>query len=294
MSFVHLHTHSHYSLLDGLSKVPELVAKAKSLGMPALALTDHGVMYGSVEFYKEAVKAGIKPILGVEAYVARNKHTDKRPGIDTRPYHLILLAKNEIGYRNIIKLTTIAHVDGFYYKPRIDHELLEKYSEGIICSSACLQGEIASHVLNGDMPKAEEVARWHVETFGEGNYFLEVQHHPTIKPQASLNRAIFGLAKKLNIPVIATCDSHYLNREDDYAQDVMLCIQTKKTLADTDRMSYMGEDFSLRSPEEMREIWKDHPEVIENTLKLAEKCEIELEFGKTILPGYELPKKRGT
>ena len=291
MSFVHLHAHSHYSLLDGLSKVPELIAKAKALGMPAVALTDHGVMYGLVEFYQEARRAGIKPILGVEAYVARNKHTDKRPNVDARPHHLILLAKNQTGYKNLIKLTTIAHLDGFYYRPRIDHELLERYHEGIICLSACVNGEVASQIISGDLKKAEEIARWYLALFGEGNYFLEVQHHPSLSQQALANQGVFELAKKLSIPVVATCDSHYLNREDDYAQDVMLCIQTKKTLADTDRMSYIGEDFSLRSPEDMAVVWADHPDVISNTLEVAQRCELEIELGKIMLPAYGLPPK---
>ncbi|MDD2807894.1 MAG: DNA polymerase III subunit alpha [Patescibacteria group bacterium] len=292
MSFVHLHTHSHYSLLDGLSKIDELVAKAKKLDMPALALTDHGVMYGLVEFYQKAKKAGIKPILGVEAYVARNSHTGRTPGIDDRPYHLILLARNLAGYKNLIKLTTIAHLDGFYYKPRIDFELLKQYHEGLICSSACLAGEIARNFLNNDDEKAEATATRYLELFGEGNYYLEVQHHPSIPNQGIVNEKIFTLGKKLNIPVIATNDAHYLNTEDDYAQDVLLCIQTKKTLSDTDRMSYMGEDFSVKTPQVMKEIWADHPEVIENTLAIAEKCNVELELHKTLLPHFELPNNK--
>lgn len=287
--FVHLHTHSHYSLLDGLAKIDDLVKKAKSLNMTALALTDHGVMYGSVEFYQKAKKAGIKPILGVEAYVARDKHTNKRPGIDVKPYHLLLLAKNETGYKNLIKLTTIAHVDGFYYKPRIDHELLKKYSEGLICSSACLAGEVARHFVNGDDAKAEEAARWHMKVFGKDNYYLEVQHHPSIPEQALVNEKIFLLAEKLGLKVIATGDVHYLNSDDDMAHDALVCIQTKKILSDTDRMSMVGEDFSLQSPEMMAEHWKEHPEVIKNTMEIAEKCSVELQLGKTLLPRFEVP-----
>ncbi|NUM25466.1 MAG: DNA polymerase III subunit alpha [Candidatus Buchananbacteria bacterium] len=289
MSFVHLHTHSHFSLLDGLSKIDQLVAKAKQYNMPALALTDHGVMYGLVEFYQKAKKAGIKPILGVEAYVARNGHLNKRPNIDTSPYHLILLAKNLEGYQNLIKLTSIAHLDGFYYKPRIDFELLEKYHEGLICTSACLAGEVSKHIVNGDDIAAEETAKRYLKLFGEGNYYLEVQHHPNINHQAQVNKKIFALGEKLGIPIVATNDIHYLNSDDDYAQDVLLCIQTKRTLADTDRMSYMGEDFSMKTPAEMQAIWKDHPEVIANTLKIAESCNVELELGKTLLPHFEVP-----
>lgn len=290
MSFVHLHTHSHYSLLDGLSKIDELIYLVKKYHMNALALTDHGVMYGIIEFYQKAIKAGIKPILGIEGYVAKNGHLNKRPKIDEKPYHLILLAKNNQGYVNLMKLTTIAHLEGYYYKPRVDYELLEQYHDGIIATSACIAGEVARNILNNDYQGARVSALRYEKIFGKGNFYLEVQHHPSIPEQARVNEKVFDLAKELGIGVIATNDSHYPNPEDDFAQDVLMCIAMKKTLDDKDRMSYMGEDLSLRTPEKMKEAFLDHPEVIENTLKIAEQCNVALEFGKIQLPHFEVPE----
>jgi len=289
MSFVHLHTHSHYSLLDGLSKIDELIDLARAFGMPAFALTDHGVMYGAIEFYKKGKKAGIKPIIGVEAYVARNGHTNKRPKLDERPYHLILLAKNYEGFQNLMKLTTIAHLHGYYYKPRVDHELLEKYGKGIIATSACLASETSRAILNSDMDSAREAAIRYQKIFGKENFYLEVQHHPHIPEQAQVNEKIYQMGKELDIPIVATNDSHYPKVEDAYAQDVMMCIQMKKTLDDKDRMSYMHEDFSFKSPERMKKDFVDHPEVISNTLEVAEKCNVDIEFGKILLPSFEVP-----
>ncbi len=289
MSFIHLHTHSHYSLLDGLGQIDDLIKKAQECGMPALAITDHGVMYGAIEFYKKAKKAGLKPIIGVEAYVARNGHQNKRAKIDERPYHLILLAKNEQGYKNLVKLTTIAHLEGFYYKPRIDFELLEQYHEGLICTTACLAGELANHILGGNLELAREMIRQYQQLFGKENFYLEVQHHESIPQQRQVNEAIFQLSVELDAPVIATNDIHYPNKDDDYAQDVLLCIQTKKVLSDTDRMSYIGIDLSFRSEQEMQECFTEHPEVIENTARIAELCNLELQLGKPILPHFALP-----
>ncbi len=290
MSFVHLHTHSHYSLLDGLGQIDELVKLAKQYNQPALALTDHGVMYGAIEFYKKAKKAGIKPIIGVEAYVARNGHQNKRAKLDERPYHLILLAKNIIGYKNLVKLTTIAHLEGFYYKPRIDFELLEKYHEGIVCSTACTAGELANLILNNNLDGAREMIKKYQDLFGADSFFLEVQSHPHFDKQNIVNEAIFKLAEETGAKVIATNDIHYPNSDDDYAQDVLLCIQTKKVLSDTERMRYIGFDLSFKSTETMAEAFADHPEVISNTLLVAEQCNLELELGKNILPNFPLPE----
>ncbi|MBU1164868.1 DNA polymerase III subunit alpha [Patescibacteria group bacterium] len=294
MSFVHLHTHSHYSLLDGLAKIDQLVKKAKDCNMPALALTDHGVMYGAIEFYQKATKAGIKPIIGVEAYVARNGHKNKRPKVDDSPYHIVLLAKNNVGYQNLLKLVTISFLDGFYYKPRIDYELLEKYHEGLIGLTSCLQGELPKHIFNDDLEAASKAAQRYLDIFGKDNFYLEVQHHSGIPKQDIVNKGIFKIGKELCIPIVATNDIHYLNSDDDFAQDVLLCVQTKRVITDEDRMSMMGEDFSFRSPQRMKDEWKDHPEVIANTLKVAEMCNLKLEFGKILLPTFEVPSGKTT
>lgn len=288
--FVHLHVHSHYSLLDGLGQIDELVKLAKKYEMPAMALTDHGVMYGAIEFYKKAKKAGIKPIIGVEAYVARNGHLNKRAKLDEKPYHLILLAKDIIGYKNLVKLTTIAHLQGFYYKPRIDFELLEQYHEGLICATACTAGELAQHILNNDLVAAKEMINKYQRLFGVDNFYLEVQSHPDYDKQNIVNEQIFKLSNETGAPVIATNDIHYPNSDDDYAQDVLLCIQTKKVLSESDRMSYIGFDLSFKSGEKMAEAFSDHPEVLENTIKVADACNLELELGKNILPNFPLPE----
>ncbi len=287
--FIHLHVHSHYSLLDGLSKVDELVNTAKEYDMPALALTDHGVMYGAIDFYQQATKAGIKPIIGVEAYVARNGHTQKRARIDERPYHLVLLAKDNTGYQNLVKLTTTAHLEGFYYKPRIDLELLRQHHEGLIGLSACQQGMVAQAIIAGDLSQAERTAQELESIFGKGNFYLEVQDNPSLEHQQAVNESIFTIGQKLNIPVVATNDVHYTNAEDAEYQDILLCIQTKKKQGDPDRMSYLGEDFSFRSPERMRQAFPDHPEVLENSMRIADACHLELTLGEVQLPYFEVP-----
>jgi len=290
--FTHLHVHSHYSLLDGLSKIDDLIAEAKKYGMKSLALTDHGVMYGVIEFYQKAKEAGIKPIIGVEAYLARNGHLNKRPKIDEKPYHLILLAKDEQGYKNLIKLTTLAHLKGFYYKPRIDFELLKKYSLGLIGLSACLQGEIPQLIINNQKEKAIKRALEYQEILGPENFYLEVQDHPKDKNQSLVNKTLFNISKKYNIPTVATNDVHYLKEEDANIQDILLCLQTKRKKQDRDRMCYLGYNLSLRSGEEMKKAFKEHPEVIINTQKIAQACNLDIELKKIKLPYFLLPEDK--
>jgi len=287
--FIHLHTHSHYSLLDGLAKIDDLVKKAKDNNMKALALTDHGVMYGIVEFYQKAKAAGIKPILGVEAYLARNGRLNKRARIDEKPYHLVLLAKNKQGYQNLIKITSIAHLEGFYYKPRIDWEILEKYHEGIIALSACRQGEIPVSIWNGNLETTEELILKYQKLFGPDNFYLEIQNQPSSPEQVKVNKELINFSKKLGVPLVATNDIHYLNSEDGEAQDVLLCLQMKKKKDDRDRMNMLSEDYSMKPPEEMERIFKDVPEAIANTAKIADMCNVELELGTIMLPHYEVP-----
>ncbi|MFA6536923.1 MAG: DNA polymerase III subunit alpha [Patescibacteria group bacterium] len=287
--YIPLHTHSHYSLLDGLSQISALVNKAKDCGMPALALTDHGVIYGAIEFYQKCKTAGIKPIIGVEAYIVDNRHKKEAAGEER--FHLILLAKNYNGYMNLIQLTSLAHLEGFYYKPRIDWEILQKYGNDLIGLSACLAGEIPRAIEKGwSDEKIEALIKKYQAVFGEKNFFLEVQHHPGIPRQAEVNERIFYFGKKMNIPIVATNDSHYTNPEDAEAQDVLLCLQTKKTINDTDRMSYIGVDLSLLTPEQMANNFRDNPEVLQNTLKIADMCDVEIPLGKIQLPYYEVPE----
>ncbi|MCX6785336.1 MAG: DNA polymerase III subunit alpha [Candidatus Komeilibacteria bacterium] len=287
--FVHLHNHSHYSLLDGLPKIPELVKKAKKFGMSAVALTDHGSMYGVIEFYQECKKAGIKPIIGMEAYLAPKSRHDKQGRLDNEPFHLVLLAKNQQGYQNLLKLTTFAHLEGFYYKPRIDWQLLEQYHEGLIGLSACLQGQIPKAITNGDLNQARELVQKYQNLFGQDNFYLEVQYHPNIPQQQIINEQLAKFSEEFNIPVVATNDTHYLNPEDAEAQDLLLCIQTKKKQSDTDRLTMLGEDFSFSSPERMQAAFNWLPRALENTLKIAEDCNVKIELNKILLPHFAVP-----
>lgn len=290
--FVHLHVHSEFSLLDGANRIKDLPVRAKELGMDAMAITDHGVMFGAIDFYKACKANGIKPIIGCEVYVAPRRMADRDPSIDNRYNHLILLAKDNNGYKNLAKLVSLGFTDGFYYKPRIDKEVLEKYHEGLICSSACLAGEVASEIVKGDMEAAKKSALWFKSIFGE-EYYLEIQNNG-IKEQVLVNQKLIQLSRELDIPLLATNDSHYLKKEDAYNHEVLLCIQTGKRMSDEDRMRFETDELYIKSPEEMMDYFKAVPDAIENTVKVAEKCNVEFEFGHTILPNYDVPEEFAT
>ncbi len=289
-SFVHLHVHSTYSLLDGLSSLDGLIDRAKEFGSTSLAITDHGVLYGAIDFYKKAKKGGIKPIIGVETYLAPGKRTDRASRQDERPYHLLLLAKNYEGYKNLLKLVTIAHLEGYYYKPRIDWEVLEQHKEGLIVLSACLAGPIARRILSGRIDEARQEASKFARVFGEDNFFLEIQSHPHIEEQKIANKELIKLSKELGLKLVATNDSHYLRPEDALPQDILLCLQNKKLLTDKDRMSYIHEDFSLKTPDQLIQEFYDTPEAIESTLSIADRCNLEIPMGQTVLPHFDVPE----
>lgn len=286
MSFVHLHVHSHYSLLDGVPKIPELITAVKKKQMPAVALTDHGNMYGAIEFYQEAKKQGIKPILGMEAYIAPNGISSREP--KERPYHLVLLAKNQTGYEHLIQLTTTAHLVGFYHKPRVDLELLKENAEGLIALSACRSGHVARAVLQHGIARAAEIAKQYNELF-QGNYYLELQYNPSAPEQETVNRAMREIHDQTGIPLVATNDVHYIEPEDSEAQDVLVCIQTKHLLTDEDRFTMTGEDYSLTPPALMEEVFADYPGAAENTAKIADEIDLNIQLGTLQIPHYELP-----
>ncbi|MFG6319109.1 MAG: DNA polymerase III subunit alpha [Clostridia bacterium] len=285
--FVHLHVHSEYSLLDGMCRIEELPKRAKELGMKAIALTDHGVMFGAVSFFQACQKEGIKPIIGCEVYVAPRSRLQKENGIDDRYSHLILLAKNNKGYQNLIKLVSLSFTDGYYYKPRIDLEILEKYHEGLIALSACLAGAVNQAILADDMEKAKETALWFKNIFKE-DYYLEIQNNGLSK-QVLVNQKLITLSRELDIPLVATNDAHYLRQEDSYNHEILLCIQTGKKITDEDRMRFETDEFYIKTPEEMADYFSNVPEAIENTVKIADKCNFEFEFGVTKLPNYDVP-----
>lgn len=287
--FVHLHVHTEYSLLDGAARIKELVAAAADKGMKALAITDHGSMFGVVDFYKAARQAGIKPVLGCEVYVAPRTMADKEPGIDDANYHLVLLAENETGYRNLMRIVSDAYTQGFYYKPRTDKENLRKYSQGLIALSACLGGEIATAVVNRQFERAREIAREYEDIFGKGNFFLELQEHG-LAEQRSVNMELVKVSLETGIPLVITNDLHYVKKEHAEIQDVLLCIGTGRTVDDVDRMEFGTREFYLKDSSEMALLFGEYPEAFANTVKIAERCNVTLDFNTSHLPEYAIPE----
>lgn len=291
MKFSHLHVHTHYSLLDGLSKIDDLLDRAKELGMESIAITDHGVLYGGIEFFIKAKERGIKPIIGCEMYLTGNDLHSKNPdSVDRKRFHLILLAKNEKGYKNLMKLISIAHLEGFYYKPRIDRKVLRQYAEGLIGLSACAEGEVPVAAITGDMEKAEALALEYQDIFGKGNFYLEIQHHKNFPNQQIANEALIAISRKHNIPLVATNDVHYIKKEDAAIQDILLCIQTNRKVEEKDRMNLMDFELYLKSPEEMAEHFKDTPEALANTQEIVDKCDLTIKLGETQLPHFDVPE----
>lgn len=290
MAFTHLHVHTEYSLLDGSSKISELLPRAKELGMDSLAITDHGVMYGVIDFYKKAKEVGVKPILGCEIYVAPGSRFDREQSRgDDRYYHLVLLAENNQGYKNLMKIVTRGFTEGYYYKPRVDYEILERYHEGIIALSACLAGEIPNKILKEDYEGARAAARRMNELFGQGNFFLELQDHG-LRQQTQVNSVIMRMSRELDIPLVVTNDVHYIKEEDAVPHDILLCIQTGKLVTDQDRMRYEGGQFFLKSEEEMQKVFPYAKEALENTHKIAERCNVEIVFGEQKVPKFDVPE----
>jgi len=292
--FVHLHLHTDFSLLDGLGKIDNYMKRAREFGMGSVALTDHGALYGAINFYEAAHKAGVKPIIGVEAYVAPRGMRAKSGKADAENYHLVLLAKNARGYQNLIKLTSLAHTEGFYYKPRIDHEIQREYSEGLIGLSACLGAEVPRALVAENYDEAKRIAELYRGIFGEGNYFLELQNHPTIPEQEVVNRGVIELSKDLSLPLVCTADVHYLNQDDMAIQDVLICVQTGKTLDDPKRLKMTSNTNFFRPPSEMAELFAHVPEAVSNTGLVADICELEIKTGSWILPHFPVPQEKTT
>ncbi len=294
--FVHLHNHSEYSLLDGLSKIDEMVLHAKNSGMSALAITDHGSLYGAIKFYKSCKDAGIKPIIGCEIYVSRRSRHDKEAGLDSDSNHLILLAKNEEGYKNLMRIISIANLEGYYYKPRSDMELLRQHHEGLICLSACINGYVSEPLLQNQEETAEKRALELSDIFGPDNFYLEIQKHLNVKQQDELNEKIIKLSEKLGLPLVATNDNHYVKKDDAEAQEILLCIQTQTTITTPNRKLSMidSPDFYMKTPDEMTGLFIEHPEAVENTVKIASMCDLEISLGKWIMPIFDVPDGSST
>ena len=292
--FVHLHNHSEFSLLDGLSKIDPMVKRAKDLGMKAIAITDHGNMYGTIKFYTKCLEEGIKPIIGCEIYLSRRSRHDKEAGVDTDSNHLILLAKNNTGYKNLMKIISISNLEGYYYRPRTDMELLKEYHEGLICLSACLNGYVSEPLMQNQEETAKKRAQALSEIFGKDNFYLEIQKHLNVKGQDELNEKLIALSKKLGIPLVATNDNHYIRDSDAQAQEILLCIQTQTTIDTKDRKLTMidSPDFYVKSQEEMKGLFIQIPEAIQNTVKIAEMCNVDITLGKWIMPIFDVPDNK--
>ena len=288
VNFVHLHNHSEYSLLDGACRINELVTAARELGMPAVAITDHGVLYGVIDFYRAAKKQGIKPIIGCEVYVAPRSRLDKIKGVDDNLYHLTLLCKNQQGYENLVQMVSRAFLEGFYYKPRVDRELIEQYSEGLIALSGCVAGEIPRLLLDGKEREALQTALYYRDVFGPGNFYLEVQNHG-LQEQKQIIPGLYQISDETGIPLVASNDVHYLRKKDAAAHDILLCIQTGAVVNDPQRMRFSGSEFYMKSPSEMQALFPERPELIENTLRIAEECNVNFSFGEFHLPYFDIP-----
>ena len=293
VDYVPLHVHTEYSLLDGAIKIKELVEQASAFRMPAVAITDHGNLFGAVEFYRLATKAGIKPIIGCEVYISSGSRFDKKQGgeIDEASFHLILLAKDNHGYRNLVTLVTRAYMEGFYYKPRIDMQLLEQYSGGLIALSSCLKGEIPYYLMRGMVDRAREKALEYKHILGPDNFYLEIQDNG-LAEQEEVNRKLVELARELHIDIVATNDCHYMKPDDAKAHDILLCIQTGKSFQDKARLKFKTESLYFKSPDEMQQAFRELPEAIRNTRNIAERCNVEFSLGKTLMPVYEIEDGR--
>jgi DNA polymerase-3 subunit alpha len=289
MSFAHLHVHTEYSMLDGFSNIKKLVKRVQELNMPAVAITDHGTMFGVIDFYKAAKDAGVKPIIGVEAYMAARGMADRDPKLDRSSYHLLLLAENETGYRNLLKISSAAQLDGFYYYPRIDHDFLAAHSEGIICTTGCMSAEIPRALLNDNPEEAVRRMNWYYDVFGPDRFFVELQQH-NIKEITDLNRKLVEIGARYSARYVATNDVHYIHQSDSRLQDILLAIQTNTLLSDPDRMRMTDDSYYLRTPQEMSQLFAEVPEALSNTLLIAERCNVDLSFKGYHLPDFPVPE----